>query len=192
MIITPNDFWHKRKIDHFDLYNVLLAITTNISVLLMTAFVVQGHICLYICMNVCEQHPVSKNIEVKTRISTDSPEECLPVWFISRCDLHLYIPVPNSLRNQTSYLQHIVQKRIMNIKLQEKENTPLHVLNKKICRELTWRSWTSKCVFTLLKIFTVQWAFFKNQSWWDCAKMWVELCWGNKVNKVWHLKETQT
>ncbi len=124
--------------------------------------------------------------------SADSPEECLPVWFISRCDLHLYIPVPNSLRNQTSYLQHIVQKRIMNIKLQEKENTPLHVLNKKICRELTWRSWTSKCVFTLLKIFTVQWAFFKNQSWWDCAKMWVELCWGNKVNKVWHLKETQT
>ncbi len=41
----PNDFWHKRKIDNFDPYNVLLAIATNIPVLLMTAFVVQGHIC---------------------------------------------------------------------------------------------------------------------------------------------------
>ncbi len=37
-------FWHKRKMDHFDPYNVLLAIATNIPVLLMTAFVLQGHI----------------------------------------------------------------------------------------------------------------------------------------------------
>ncbi len=46
MIFTsyPNDFWHKRKMDNFDPYNVLLAIATNIPVLLMTAFVVQGHI----------------------------------------------------------------------------------------------------------------------------------------------------
>ncbi len=46
MIFTkyPNDFWHKRKIDNFDPYNVLLAIATNISVLLMTGFVVQGYI----------------------------------------------------------------------------------------------------------------------------------------------------
>ncbi len=29
---------------HFDPYNVLLAIATNIPVLLMTAFVLQGHI----------------------------------------------------------------------------------------------------------------------------------------------------
>ncbi len=29
---------------HFDSYNVLLAIDTNIHVLLMTAFVLQGHI----------------------------------------------------------------------------------------------------------------------------------------------------
>ncbi len=40
----PNDFWHKSKINHFDSYNVLLAIATNISLLLMTGFVVQGHI----------------------------------------------------------------------------------------------------------------------------------------------------
>ncbi len=46
MIFTcyPNDFWHKRKIDNFDPHNVLLAIATNIPVLLMTAFVLQGHI----------------------------------------------------------------------------------------------------------------------------------------------------
>ncbi len=31
----------------FDPYNVLLAIATNIPVLLMTGFVVQGHISLY-------------------------------------------------------------------------------------------------------------------------------------------------
>ena len=45
MIFTeyPNDFWHKRKIDHFDPYNVLLAIATNIPVRLMTGFVIQGH-----------------------------------------------------------------------------------------------------------------------------------------------------
>ncbi len=33
----PNDFWHKRKMYNFDPYNVLLAISTNIPVLLMTA-----------------------------------------------------------------------------------------------------------------------------------------------------------
>ncbi len=38
----PNDFWHKRKIYNFDSYNVLLAIATNIPVLLMTAFVLQA------------------------------------------------------------------------------------------------------------------------------------------------------
>ncbi len=35
-------------IDHFDPYNVLLAIATNMPVLLMTGFVVQGHIHIYI------------------------------------------------------------------------------------------------------------------------------------------------
>ncbi len=30
--------------EHFDPYNVLLSIATNIAVLLMTAFVLQGHI----------------------------------------------------------------------------------------------------------------------------------------------------
>ncbi len=34
----------RRKINHFDPYNVLLAIATNIPMLLMTAFVLQGHI----------------------------------------------------------------------------------------------------------------------------------------------------
>ncbi len=29
-----DDFWHKRKMDNFDPYNVLLAIATNIPVLL--------------------------------------------------------------------------------------------------------------------------------------------------------------
>ncbi len=37
-------FWHKRKIDNFDPYNVFLAIATNLPVLLMTGFVIQGHI----------------------------------------------------------------------------------------------------------------------------------------------------
>ncbi len=36
-----DDFWHKRKIDNFDPYN---AIATNIPVLLITGFVLQGHI----------------------------------------------------------------------------------------------------------------------------------------------------
>ncbi len=46
MIFTndPNDFWHKRKSGIFDPYSVLLAIATNIPVLLMTGFVVQSHI----------------------------------------------------------------------------------------------------------------------------------------------------
>ncbi len=38
----PNDLWNKRKHDNFDPYNVLLAIATNISVLIKT--VIQGHI----------------------------------------------------------------------------------------------------------------------------------------------------
>ncbi len=35
----------KRKKDNFDSYNVLLSIATNIPVLLMTASVLQGHMC---------------------------------------------------------------------------------------------------------------------------------------------------
>ncbi len=42
--IYPNDFWHKRKMYNYDPYNVLLSISTNISVLRMTVFVLQGHI----------------------------------------------------------------------------------------------------------------------------------------------------
>ncbi len=44
-------YWHKRQIDHFDPYNVLLVIATNIPVQLMTDFVVQGHILLIRCYN---------------------------------------------------------------------------------------------------------------------------------------------
>ncbi len=35
---------------NFDSYNVLLSIATNIAVLLMTAFVLQGHMCI-ICVS---------------------------------------------------------------------------------------------------------------------------------------------
>ncbi len=35
MILISNDFWHKRKMYNFNPYNVLLAIATNIAVLLM-------------------------------------------------------------------------------------------------------------------------------------------------------------
>ncbi len=38
-------FGIKEKIYNFDPYNVFLAIATNIPVLLMTGFVLQGHIC---------------------------------------------------------------------------------------------------------------------------------------------------
>ncbi len=41
-----DDFRHKRKIYNFDPYNALLAIATNLPVLLMIGFVVQGHICI--------------------------------------------------------------------------------------------------------------------------------------------------
>ncbi len=37
----------KRKMYNFDPYNVVWSITTNIPVLLMTAFVLQGHIFIY-------------------------------------------------------------------------------------------------------------------------------------------------
>ncbi len=38
-----SDFCHKIKKYNFEPYNVLLAIATNIAVLFMTAFVLQGH-----------------------------------------------------------------------------------------------------------------------------------------------------
>ncbi len=41
----PNYFWHTRRINNFDPYSVLLALSTNIPVLLMTGFVLQAHIC---------------------------------------------------------------------------------------------------------------------------------------------------
>ncbi len=58
MIFTqyPNDFWHKRKINNFDPYNVLLTISTNIPMQLI--FVVQGHI-----FNILNIGPVLKITE---------------------------------------------------------------------------------------------------------------------------------
>ncbi len=43
-VLKIYDFWYKGKMYNFDPYNVLLAIATNIAVLLMTASVLQGHI----------------------------------------------------------------------------------------------------------------------------------------------------
>ncbi len=43
MILISNDFWYKIKMYNFDPYNVLLVISTDIAVLLMTASVLQGH-----------------------------------------------------------------------------------------------------------------------------------------------------
>ncbi len=40
----PNDFWHKIKIYTYDPYSVFLVIATNIPVILINAFVLQGHI----------------------------------------------------------------------------------------------------------------------------------------------------
>jgi len=60
MILISNDFCHKRKMYNFDPYNVLLAITTNIPVLLMTASVLQGH-----------------NINIITIKSVNKPQEDL-------------------------------------------------------------------------------------------------------------------
>ncbi len=48
-ILYPNDFWHERKIYNFDPFNALLAVATNIPVLLVTGFVVQGHISGFSC-----------------------------------------------------------------------------------------------------------------------------------------------
>ncbi len=41
--LISNDFWHKIIFYNFDPYNVSLSIATNIPVLLMTAFMLQGH-----------------------------------------------------------------------------------------------------------------------------------------------------
>ncbi len=51
MILISNDFWHKIKMYNFDPYYVLLAIATNIPVLLMTASVLQGHILTALIFN---------------------------------------------------------------------------------------------------------------------------------------------
>ncbi len=58
MIFNSNYFWLK-KIDNFDLYNVLLAIATNNPVQLMSSFVVQGHIYIYI-IYIYEQYHTSR------------------------------------------------------------------------------------------------------------------------------------
>ncbi len=45
MNLISNDFRHNIKMYNFHPYNVLLAIATNIPVLLISASVLQGHIC---------------------------------------------------------------------------------------------------------------------------------------------------
>ncbi len=48
MILISNDFWHKIKMYNFDSYSVLLSISTNISVLLITASVLHSVILVSI------------------------------------------------------------------------------------------------------------------------------------------------
>ncbi len=47
-----HDFWHKIKMYNFEPYNVLLAVATNIAVLLMTTSVLQEHIRVLLGINV--------------------------------------------------------------------------------------------------------------------------------------------
>ncbi len=55
---------------NFDPYNVLLTIATNISVLLMTAFVLQGHIYVYINhSNVLNKAHSDKRVKVSQRVN---------------------------------------------------------------------------------------------------------------------------
>ncbi len=50
LYLYPNDFWHKRKMYHFDPYNVFLAIATNIPQRLKTGFVCPGsHLLCSLC-----------------------------------------------------------------------------------------------------------------------------------------------
>ncbi len=59
IFMEHDHFWHKRNIYNLDPYNVLLAIATNIPVLLMTGFVVQGHICHCIILGYITSSPLS-------------------------------------------------------------------------------------------------------------------------------------
>ncbi len=45
MVSISNDFWHKTTIDNFDPYNILLAIATNIAVLLLCSRVTFLFVC---------------------------------------------------------------------------------------------------------------------------------------------------
>ncbi len=58
-----------KKNDNVDPYNICLAINTNIPVLLMTGFVLQGHICMY-CIHVC----VCVYIYIHTHTHTRVPQ----------------------------------------------------------------------------------------------------------------------
>ncbi len=72
MILISNDFWHKIKMYNFDPYSVLLSISTNIPVLLMTVFVLQGHMC----------ERVSRSV-VKNMFFSDFCFSChTKLWFI--------------------------------------------------------------------------------------------------------------
>ncbi len=51
MILISNVFCHIIKMYNIDPYNVLLAISAHIPVLLMTAFVLRGHMCVRACVD---------------------------------------------------------------------------------------------------------------------------------------------
>ncbi len=53
---------------NFDPYNVLLSIATNIAVLLMTAFVLQGCIYIYIYIYIYRQLKTTKNDKNPTKL----------------------------------------------------------------------------------------------------------------------------
>ncbi len=63
--------------DNFDPYNVLLSIATNIPVLLMTAFVLQAHIYIYIytVAEKCKTNHNSENNNVSEIINNNKSEK---------------------------------------------------------------------------------------------------------------------
>ncbi len=71
-------FWHKGKIDNFYPYNVFLAIATNIPVLLMTGFVVQGHTLysLWVTHSICNHFYLSfHSVSTRWRSFNDGNEQ---------------------------------------------------------------------------------------------------------------------
>ncbi len=72
--MDPDDFWHKRKINNFDPYNVFLAIATNIPQRLKTSFVLQGQkilcacACACACLSSTDNHNTFKLTDLLTKL----------------------------------------------------------------------------------------------------------------------------